>query len=597
VQYGKSKKNFYVLLNIKPGYKCWVKRSLILNFPILSSSMRKLLPFLISLLPLAASAQTAPNWASASSLPINPAFALQPSYAVDAAGNTYLASTFAQSVTLAPGTVLTSQEFFPGIPSRDGVVAKYSPTGSLLWYRQLTGPDNDSFQKVIIDASGNVMLLGLANDGAQLGTTTFNTSTSGSALVLTQLDAQGQVKYVREVGSATVLLPASLASDAAGNYYVSGSFGIEGNFGSFSLSTPTTTTYGLDQFVAKVSAAGEVQWAQQGGRVMASSTPTATTLSHLVADPSGNVYFVWTYAPSAGGFGGVAIPAAKGDYDGLVVKYNTQGAPQWAQRVGGAGADLAAFAGLDSNGRLVVPGLSAPAGTLASPASLGSTVATTGFATVLDPAAGAVVWSRDLQATSSGAYRSVTADAAGNIYLAGHFKGQGAVPGKTLMGTNSIDALIVSYSSSGTLRWTQQSSGSGDEIPVSIALDGTSHLVVPGIFNNGGLFGNTALTSTATAAGTGTPFVAYLGSVVAATREGQAAPLALYPNPAATTAAVHLPTLPAGTRFTLTDALGRVAHRQATGTTLPLQGLTPGLYVVQAIAPSGEQWASRLVVE
>nr|GFD10468.1 hypothetical protein [Tanacetum cinerariifolium] len=116
--------------------------------------MRKLLPFLVSLLPLAAGAQTAPNWASASSLPITPAFALQPTYAVDAAGNTYLAATFAQSVTLAPGTVLTSQEIFPGIPSQDGVVAKYSPTGSLLWYRQLSGPGSDSFQKVIIDASG-----------------------------------------------------------------------------------------------------------------------------------------------------------------------------------------------------------------------------------------------------------------------------------------------------------------------------------------------------------------------------------------------------------------------------------------------------------
>ncbi len=558
--------------------------------------MKRLLPFLVSLFPLAASAQVAPGWASATGLAITPHFTIQPSYAVDAAGNTYLAATFAQSVTLAPGTVLTSRAAAFGLASQDGVVAKYSPTGSLLWYRQLSSEGTDSFQKVIIDANGKVVLLGLAGDGAQLGGTTFNPSGSGSALVLTQLDAQGQVQYVREVGDATILLPASLASDAAGNYYVSGSFGLDAKFGSFSLTTPITTTYGLDQFIVKVSAAGEVQWAQRGGRILA-GTPTASTLSHLVADLSGNVYFVWTAAPSAGSFGTVSIPATKGDYDGLVIKYNTQGEPQWTQRVGGAGADIATYAGLDSNGRLVVPGFSAPAGSLATPTTISSTVATTGFVSVLEPVAGAVVWSRDLQATTAGAYRSVTADAAGNIYLAGHFKGQGTVPGKALTGTSSIDALVVSYSSNGTLRWTQQSSGTGDEIPVSIAFDGASHLVVPGIFNNNGLFGSAALTSTATATGTGTPFVAYLGNVVTATRTEQAAPLPLFPNPAATTAAVHLPVLPAGTRFTLTDGLGRATPCQPTGTTLALAGFAPGLYVVRATAPSGQQWTSRLTVE
>ncbi|TVT38514.1 T9SS type A sorting domain-containing protein [Hymenobacter setariae] len=559
--------------------------------------MKKLLPLLVSLFPLAATAQVAPGWASATSLPITPAFAIQPSYAVDAAGNTYLAATFRQSITLAPSTALTSQDSQFGLPSQDGVIAKYSPTGSLLWYRQLSSAETDSFQKVIIDASGKVVLLGLAGNGAQLGTTTFSTSAFGSVLTLTQLDAQGQVQYIREIGDATLMIPASLASDAAGNYYVSGTFGLDATFGSFSLSTITSTGYGLDQFVAKVSAAGAVQWAQQGGRVQVSSTGTATALSHLVADPSGNVYLVWTTAPTAGGFGTVSMPAAKGDYDGLVVKYDTQGAPQWAQRVGGAGADIATYAGLDSNGRLVVPGFSAPAGALASPATVASTVATTGFVTVLDPTAGAAVWSRDLQATMAGAYRSMTADASGNIYLAGHFKGQGAVPGKSLLGTSSLDALIVSYSSNGTLRWTQQSSGTGDEIPVSIALDGTNRLVVPGIFNNGGLFGSTALTSTATAANTGTPFVAYLGSVVTATRTEHIAPLALYPNPAPTATTVHLPALPVGTQVTLTDGLGRATHCQPTGTTLPLAGLAPGLYVVQATAPSGERWTSRLVVE
>lgn len=543
------------------------------------------------MLPLAASAQTAPSWASATGLPITPAFTIAPSFVTDAAGNTYLAASFTGSVTLAPGTVLTSQGF------QDGVVAKYSPTGSLLWYKHLKGDYNDSFQKIILDASGKIALLGTASDGAQLGTVTFSTSTFGfGSMVLAQLDAQGQVQYVREVGSGTLLIPASLASDAAGNYYMSGSF-VEATFGSIALTTSSTTTISSDQFLLKMSAAGTVQWAQQGGRITLGATATALPYSHLVADPAGNVYFVWTSPPVVGGFGSVAMPAAKGDYDALVVKYNTQGAPQWAQRVGGAGADLNGYAALDGGGRLVVPGISAPAGSLTNPTTVGATVLTTGFASVLEPTAGTLVWSRDLQATMAGGYRGLTSDAAGNIYLLGQFSGQATIPGKTLTSAGGIDALIVSYSPSGTLRWTQQSGGTGDETPVALSIDGTGRLVMPGLFSNSATFGTTTLTSTATAASTGTPFVAYTGNVVTATRAEQAAPLACYPNPASSTASLKLPTLPAGTQLTLIDGLGRVLRREAASPMLPLAGLAPGLYIVQATALSGEQWVSRLTVE
>jgi hypothetical protein len=561
--------------------------------------MKHLFTFLLSALALQASAQTAPSWTSAVNLPISPAFSIAPSFATDAAGNTYVAGTFAQSVTLAPGTVLTSQTTVFNTPTQDGVVAKYSPTGSLLWYRQLSGSSNESFQKVIVDASGKVTLMGLATNETQFGATTFATNTPGSVLVLAQLDTQGQVQYVREVGNATFLLPASLASDAAGNYYLSGSFAVAATFGSTPLTTPfATNSIAFDQFVVKMSAAGEVQWAQQGARVFpASATAAASALSHLVAEPGGNVYFVWTCPSETGGFGSLALPASNGDYDGLVVKFDTQGTPLWAKRLGGTGADLPTYAGLDNNGRLVVPGMSAPAGALANPTSVAATTATTGFVTVLEPTAGALAWSRELQATEAGGYRSVAADAAGNIYLAGHFRGQGSVPGKTLTGAGGLDAVVVSYSTNGTLRWTQQSTGTGDEIPVNIALDGTGRPVVQGILTSNGLFGSTALASSATTTGTGTPFVAYMGNVVMANRAGQASALTLYPNPVAAAGAVQLPALPAGTQLTFIDGQGRVARREAAGATLPVAGLAPGLYVVQATAPSGAQWVSRLTVE
>ena len=416
--------------------------------------MKKHLLVLLAALPAAVAAQTAPAWKSAVVLPVQPNLTFGPSVASDAAGNVYLAASFRQSVTLAPGTTLTTADQF----DQDGVVAKYSPTGSLLWFRQLKGTGTEAFNKVVVSAAGQVTVLGLAGDGATLGTATFSSSGFGSSVALAQLDAQGQITSLREVGSGSLLTPTGMGTDAAGNCYVSGSFALNATFGSFDLTTPTSgTSFALDQFVVKVSGQGKVQWAQQGYRVvLAAGVPTANAFNQLVVAPDGSsCYLLWTAPPAAGSFGSAALPAGKGDYDVVATRFvGGTGAAQWAQRVGGTDADLASPAALDATGRLVVPALTVKAGSLASP-SIPIDKQTVGSVSVLNAATGALVWSRTLQATLAAGFRSVVSDAAGNLYVAGHFSGQGTLPGKALTSHGGIDALVVCYAPDGTLRWTQ----------------------------------------------------------------------------------------------------------------------------------------------
>ncbi|WP_345109899.1 T9SS type A sorting domain-containing protein [Hymenobacter algoricola] len=58
--------------------------------------------------------------------------------------------------------------------------------------------------------------------------------------------------------------------------------------------------------------------------------------------------------------------------------------------------------------------------------------------------------------------------------------------------------------------------------------------------------------------------------------------LPLYPNPAHTR--VSVPAATAATILTLVDALGREV-RTAAGSTLSVQGLAPGLYLLRAVTP------------
>lgn len=552
--------------------------------------MKKLLPFLLSAFSLGAQAQTAPAWTWAKML-ASSNLTSAGTMTTDAAGNTYLAGSFSQPITLAPGTVLTTSS------GQDGFVAKYDPSGALLWSRQLAGFFNDGFQKVLIDGTGKVTLVGSSSDGAQIGNFTFSSTGFGPVVVLTQLDAQGQVLSMTEVGSGSSLIVADMALDAAGNSYISGTFGLSATFGSFSLSTPIVgTSIAFDQFLVKLSPLGVPLWAQQGGRSAApSGTGTNFYYNSLAVEPSGNVYLTWTCNANAGGFGSLAMPTGYGDLDVVVVKYNTQGTPQWLQRAGSPGLDFAGNTSLDASGRLVVPGFISGAGTFGSQTLASPAGVATGYVWVLTPAAGASSWVRGLSGTVGAAYRGVTADAAGNIYAAGQFSGQGTLGTATLPNAGGLDGVIASYSSTGTVNWSAKTGGVGDESPLYVSLDGTNRLAVAGIINGQSLFGTFALTGQN--APVGNLFVAHLGTVVTATRGAQpVAQLALYPNPAAITDAVNLPQLPAGTVLTLTDALGRVVRRPA-GTALSLAGLATGVYVVQATAPDGQQWTNRLVVK
>ena len=552
--------------------------------------MKKLFTFLLSALCLGAHAQTAPVWSWANSLGTN-ALNNAGTMTTDAAGNTYVAGGFSQPLTLAPGTVLTSAG------GQDGFVAKYDPAGALLWSRQLAGSSNDQFQKVVIDATGKVTLAGTTSDGAQIGGTTFSSNTFGTLAALFQLDAQGQVLSIREVGNGSFFILSDLAVDAAGNSYLSGIFALDAYFGNLSLNAPFTgSSVSFDQFLVKVSPQGVPLWAQQGGRTTSPAGMAVQLFySSLALEPGGNLFFTWTCNASSGSFGNLTMPAGFGNADVLVVKYDSQGTPLWLQRAGSSGADFSGNTTVDALGRLVVPGFVTATGTFGNQSLPYSSGTALGFVWTLDPGTGATGWVRSLAGTVGGAFRGVTADAAGNIYAAGQFSGQGTLGSTSLTSAGGLDGLIVSYSSAGTVRWARQTGGTGDETPLYLSLDGTNQLSVAGVLSGAGQFGSTALTSQN--ANPGNLFVAHLGRMVAATRTGQAvAPLLLYPNPAAATDAVVLPPLPAGTRLTLTDALGRTVGRPV-GATLAVADLAVGVYVVQATAPDGQQWTTRLVVK
>ncbi|UOG74569.1 hypothetical protein MTX78_20935 [Hymenobacter tibetensis] len=105
----------------------------------------------VPLLHVGALAQSTPTWQNARAVGTN--LTVSGAAAVDANGNTYEVGSFSGTATF-DGLSLTSQG------NIDGYIAKYTPTGTIAWVRQLGSTGRDLAFSVALDATGNTYVAG-----------------------------------------------------------------------------------------------------------------------------------------------------------------------------------------------------------------------------------------------------------------------------------------------------------------------------------------------------------------------------------------------------------------------------------------------------
>jgi len=197
--------------------------------------------------------------------------------AVDAVGNLSLAADFASTNVTLGGVTLTNRGLV------NGFVAKFSPTGVLLWTRQVGGSEGDWPLGMAADRAGNVYLAcyvssaDLAINGLPFG---------GGDHLLAKFTADGSVAWAKSTP-----LFGRIAVDQAGQVHMTWEFSEPVMFGSYVL---TNAAASQDIFVAKFDASGNPLWAKRAGG-SAQDVPRDIAL-----DDQADVYL-------AGGFQAVAL--------------------------------------------------------------------------------------------------------------------------------------------------------------------------------------------------------------------------------------------------------------------------------------------------
>jgi hypothetical protein len=376
------------------------------------------------------------------------------------------------------GNVQFGSTLLFGNGQTDGFVARYSNTGDAVWAMKIGGIGNDVVTAVCSDGNGNVYVTGSFEATANLNGTLL-TSAGGRDIFIAKYSALGDLLWARRAGGTGDEYGTGITSDAAGNIYVTGAFSDSLQVGALAK---LYSAGAADAFVAAYNTNGNEQWSKRGGGTQ-NDIPAG-----IIVDASG-LYTTGTYSGTAS-FGGNNLTAAGGS-DIWTVKYTVGGVEQWARSTGSKGNDIADAISLDGFNAVLI------AGTVADTITAGSiTVAGKGGTDIFAAKYtqnGNEIWVRLYGNTQNDRGMGISADATGNILLAGLFRGTVTFGSGSLNAMGGSDIAIIRLDSSGAVQWSQQAGSAGDDDVQAIAQNTNRGAYIAGSYGFQAQFGKITL--------------------------------------------------------------------------------------------------------
>ncbi|MCI4669841.1 MAG: SBBP repeat-containing protein [Bacteroidia bacterium] len=315
--------------------------------------------------------------------------------------------------------------------STDGFLAKIDPSGKFVWALLIDGSISASCSGVASDAAGNLFLSCSVRGNITIGSYfNFVGTSSQYAFVTVKLNSSGQV-----ISEYSALGPASIQStavsvDGLGNDYHVGYF----SSGAFPFDRDTLRASGtVDLFITKANGSSSFVWTRQAGGL------NGTIFGYDIAvDPAGNSYVTGTFNGTIN-FQSLSLTSG-GNTDVFVAKLNPAGQFQWATLAGGANRDEGLGITLDIDGNSYITG------TYNGSANFGGTNLTSSGSTEIFVAklntSGQFVWAKRGPA---GSVQAIDFDGILKApVLTGSYSGTANFGGKPLTSQGSTDVFVWS---------------------------------------------------------------------------------------------------------------------------------------------------------
>lgn len=286
-----------------------------------------------------------------------------------------------------------------------------------------------------------------------------------------------------------------IASDAAGNVYLAGTFfGQSIKFGSISLTNTSKASsggiYGMSMFIVKYNPAGGVEWARSYSSEFSASS------YDIAVDNAGNLYLVGSYIGSITlGSTTLKAPQSQSGDNVFLAKLDPSGNPVWAKTLPVYIENSSFY----TNGGITVDGV----GNIYITGTFGSSSITldgillknyydvlTGsevFVAKYDTN-GKILWARSGGSTEDDRSGDVAIDKDGNVLVTGSFlSGNAKFDNLTISATNPSvpqDVFVLKYSPSGQILWARSFGGTNLDEATGIVADSKGNIYVTGNFQS-----------------------------------------------------------------------------------------------------------------
>jgi hypothetical protein len=296
-------------------------------------------------------------------------------------------------------------------------------------------------------------------------------------------------QWVEQMGTGGI--SNGVSSDAVGNAYATGIISNPGLFDNL-----TIPCFVSDVFLAKYDTSGNLQWVTLGGGALLDQANDVAT------DANGNSYVVGaiqTNGPNPTAQFGNFTLTGHGDYDWLIVKYDTLGNVVWAKNYGSTLGDIAGSVALDALGNIYVTGFYSATMTVE-----GVTVTSRGLFDVFlakFDGNGTLLWLKSAGGTGSDIGHGVVVDGQGNMGVTGEFQSTATFGTRSIRAAGLGDAFIAKYDSAGNNLWVRgggsPTSFTGDPAK-AIAFDVLNNFYITGDYTGTATFDGLSLPNTGT---------------------------------------------------------------------------------------------------
>ena len=235
----------------------------------------------------------------------------------------------------------------------DGLIARFTPDGQLVWSTYFGGNINENCFGLGVNDQNHIYVTGRTKSFNAIASADGFQGTIGGDIdaFLAKFNSTGQLLWSTYYGGQRVDIGQSVAIADNGDVFISGWTASESGLATVGVQQ---TSYGggqADIFLARFDTEGNRLWCSYLGGVNNDFS------NDLATDPSGNICVLGSsFSPENIGTPGTHQPGSDGSGDAILVKFNPEGQRTWGTYYGGEATDVLNSLSYDEEGNIYAVG-------------------------------------------------------------------------------------------------------------------------------------------------------------------------------------------------------------------------------------------------